>query len=355
MQRYSNLGRHAASLDRLLPPFFFEACLLPNPRLSACQSQVQEAVLAPRQGVLKGRDRLFAARAFFEALQLQKDKKASALASFPCRVLSISPLSQVVSTSGCRWSCHTRPAVAIVFLLPAHEVKSISGRPGRECIERGMAEADRLSHRVHAGPAHTEGAAGFHCGGTSSQLGSAAQPAAAAVAEHRRLRQREPAGVRHRHTADQATCQWRSTPVDSSQLIMTPRRYSHQLHQRESQLEGALVDEGLGPVRPQVQGRHRTWPGPGLRLHNGGVGSGRSGAEGSCLGSMPWQHGNAGPGNHRGGMSAGHLLNKADCGRCCQVTAGSATCRRCRHVSHELAPLVHRICSGTEDPLCGCC
>lgn len=37
--------------------------------------QVREAVLAPRRGLLKGRDRLYAARAFFEALQLQKDKK----------------------------------------------------------------------------------------------------------------------------------------------------------------------------------------------------------------------------------------------------------------------------------------
>ncbi len=37
--------------------------------------QVRGAVLAPRQGLLKGRDRLYAARAFFEALQLQKDKK----------------------------------------------------------------------------------------------------------------------------------------------------------------------------------------------------------------------------------------------------------------------------------------
>ena len=38
-------------------------------------SQVRGAVLAPRQGLLKGKDRLYAARAFFEALQLQKDKK----------------------------------------------------------------------------------------------------------------------------------------------------------------------------------------------------------------------------------------------------------------------------------------
>lgn len=37
--------------------------------------QVLEAVLAPRQELLKEKDRLYAARAFFEALQLQKDKK----------------------------------------------------------------------------------------------------------------------------------------------------------------------------------------------------------------------------------------------------------------------------------------
>jgi hypothetical protein len=38
-------------------------------------AKVREAVLAPRQGLLKGKDRLYAARAFFEALQLQKDRK----------------------------------------------------------------------------------------------------------------------------------------------------------------------------------------------------------------------------------------------------------------------------------------
>lgn len=53
--------------------------------------KVQEAVLAPRQGVLKGRDRLFAARAFFEALQLQKDKKVQLTQKEPLGPIVVAP------------------------------------------------------------------------------------------------------------------------------------------------------------------------------------------------------------------------------------------------------------------------
>lgn len=53
--------------------------------------QVKEAVLAPQQGVLKGRDRLFAARAFFETLQLQKDKKVRLAQAAPFGDIAVTP------------------------------------------------------------------------------------------------------------------------------------------------------------------------------------------------------------------------------------------------------------------------
>lgn len=49
-------------------------------------------MLAPRQGLLKGRDRLYAARAFFEALQLQKDNKVR-----PCAGLGAASHAQSVA------------------------------------------------------------------------------------------------------------------------------------------------------------------------------------------------------------------------------------------------------------------
>lgn len=48
-------------------------------------------MLAPQQGVLKGRDRLFAARAFFETLQLQKDKKVRLAQAAPFDDIAVTP------------------------------------------------------------------------------------------------------------------------------------------------------------------------------------------------------------------------------------------------------------------------
>ena len=177
------------------------------------ESQVREAVLAPRQGLLKGKDRLYAARAFFEALQLQKDKKVC------CSVQVLLPVMMRCMYRICTKSIATRGC--------CHSPDTPSCRHGT-CAEQACAgmsvEIQRSAVRFRAvtlipggtaGGAAAGAGAGAHHRGAGGQLGAAAQHVAAAVAEHRRSRLRVAAGLRPSVWESQPVREWasRSTGV----------------------------------------------------------------------------------------------------------------------------------------------
>jgi hypothetical protein len=67
-------------------------------------------VLAPRQGLLKGRDRLYAARAFSEALQLQKDRKVPLRAGLDAAISH----AQIAAVINCVHA-HHEPSLPLVM------------------------------------------------------------------------------------------------------------------------------------------------------------------------------------------------------------------------------------------------
>jgi hypothetical protein len=121
--------------------------------------QVRGAVLAPRQGLLKGKDRLYAARAFFETLQLQKDKKVR-----PCAGLGAANHAQSTAATLCEAQHAPSTLSASCRVLHANanaNANAVQCHTGPTCTQNayagcvpgcGLSVSDKLSpHDVQVG------------------------------------------------------------------------------------------------------------------------------------------------------------------------------------------------------------